>query len=157
MTYGSKRFSTIVLSAGGSLVMLLSGCAQPADRSGPTPASGGNHMSTEASTVYATLHPAARRYVDAVNHDDLDGIVAAFQPDATIVDVGRKITGADAIRTWARNEVIGGRLTLLDNTPRRDGTRMLVTFAPSKVSGFHAYYDFSFRDDRISAADLRYA
>ncbi|MEU4723561.1 nuclear transport factor 2 family protein [Nonomuraea dietziae] len=115
---------------------------------------------TQAATTAQAptdLDPAARRYVDAVAAEDLDALVASFTPDAVIVDVGREIRGHDAIRHWADTEVIGGRLTVLGNTPRKGGTTMLVTFAPGATGGFRASYSFDISGGLITRATLQYA
>ncbi|TQF04889.1 nuclear transport factor 2 family protein [Kitasatospora acidiphila] len=103
------------------------------------------------------LPPAARAYVDAVAAKNLDGLVAAFAPDGVVVDVGRQIRGRDAIRQWAGNEVIGGRLTVLRATARPGGTTMLVVFAPGGSGGFRADYAFDLSGGLISRAELTYA
>jgi ketosteroid isomerase-like protein len=102
--------------------------------------------------------PAARAYVDAVNRQDLDGLVDAFHPDARIVDVSRTIAGREAIRSWARAEVIGGSLSVVRIVERRpDGQKLLVRWAPAGSSGWLAHYDFTVTANRISLADLQYA
>jgi hypothetical protein len=102
--------------------------------------------------------PAAQAYVDAVGRRDLEGLVTAFHADGRIVDVSRTIAGHDAIRTWARNEVIGGTLRVLEVVERRaDGQKLLVHWAPAGSDGWRAHYDFTVHDGRISVANLQYA
>ncbi|WP_101783612.1 nuclear transport factor 2 family protein [Nonomuraea indica] len=103
------------------------------------------------------VEPTARRYVDAVAAKDLDALVAVFAPDALIVDVTREIRGHDAIRHWAETEVIGGRLTVLGETPRPGGTTLLVRFQPGGVGGFRASYSFDIAGGLITRAELQYA
>ncbi|MFJ3713290.1 MULTISPECIES: nuclear transport factor 2 family protein [unclassified Streptomyces] len=103
------------------------------------------------------LEPAVRGYVDAVDSRDVNALVAVFAPQATVNDTGRSFHGRAAIRDWARDEVIGGRLTVLKNTPKTNGTTLLVRFAPQGVGGFEADYEFDLRDGRIARLDLRYA
>ncbi|NUS74109.1 MAG: nuclear transport factor 2 family protein [Corynebacteriales bacterium] len=144
----------LIVAAGVGLLLvggLLAGVAFRPDEgdksSGPSP----------NPETLVSLPPAAQRYVDAVAADDLDGLVAAFAPDALIVDVGREIRGHDAIRHWADTEVIGGRLTVLNNEPDERGTTMLVRFAPSGTGGFEARYVFYIENDHIVRAELTYA
>ncbi|MFF5212105.1 nuclear transport factor 2 family protein [Streptosporangium sp. NPDC000396] len=142
-----------------------SGCAgtEKAPDAGAAPAGGAssaapaNPPSAKQGDALATLDPAVKQYVDAVNSKDLDKVVSAFHADGVVSDVGREIKGADAIRAWVDNEVIGGRLDVLENTPREGGNRVLVQFAPGGSGGFRAYYDFQIRDGRIARADLTYA
>jgi hypothetical protein len=102
--------------------------------------------------------PAVRAYVDAVGRRDLDGLVNSFHADGRIVDVSRTISGQEAIRTWARNEVIGGTLEVLEVVEQRaDGQKLLVRFAPAGSDGWRAHYDFTIRSNRISEANLQYA
>ncbi|MEU6767667.1 nuclear transport factor 2 family protein [Streptomyces sp. NPDC046853] len=103
------------------------------------------------------VDPAAQAYVDAVADEDLDGLVNAFHSDAQLTDVGRKFNGHDEIRDWADDEVIGGKLTVLKNTPQSNGTTLLVRFAPGGTGGFEANYEFQVRDGRIAKLNLQYA
>lgn len=81
----------------------------------------------------------------------------SFAEDAVIVDVSRQIRGQDAIRTWADNEVIGGKLQVIKADPTPRGVKALVQWAPSGTGGFRANYTFEIADDRIARADLQYA
>jgi hypothetical protein len=83
--------------------------------------------------------------------------VAAFAPDGQVTDVTRQIRGRDAIRTWARNEVIGGRLQVLSVTPVPGGQDLLVHWAPRGPSGWRAHYRFTTTATTITHADLQYA
>lgn len=122
----------------------------------PTTVRGGA-TAAPAADLPAGIDPAARCYVEAVNAQDLDRLVSCFAPDAVIIDVNRRIAGADAIRAWAGNEVIGGNLRVLEDNPRPGGTRLLVHWAPRGSSGWRAWYSFDSRDGRIVQADLQYA
>lgn len=104
----------------------------------------------------------AQCYFSAVAETDLESLTQCFQPDAVIIDVSRKISGIEAIRTWADNEVMGGRyevLSTVSQTP--DRIKLLIRFIPpgygSSASGFKAYYTFDFKDGKIIRMDLQYA
>jgi ketosteroid isomerase-like protein len=58
------------------------------------------------------LPPVVAGYLAAVNAFDVDGMVAAFAPDAYVNDARREITGADAIRRWAAQEMVGDHVTM---------------------------------------------
>ena len=60
----------------------------------------------------ASLPPAVASYLKAVNAHDLDGMVAAFAPDAYVNDARREITGIDAIRRWVEKEMVGDHVTM---------------------------------------------
>jgi hypothetical protein len=145
------------------VVAVLVGCSAPSSTttsSGPssTTTSSPSQASSPTQTPPADVLAAAQAYVDAIARGDLDGLVNAFHPDGRIVDVSRTIAGHDAIRTWARNEVIGGSLQVLDIVERRpDGQKLLVRWAPAGADGWLAHYDFTSRGNRISVADLQYA
>nr|WP_275983984.1 nuclear transport factor 2 family protein [Paenibacillus hamazuiensis] len=96
-------------------------------------------------------------YVEAVNSNDLDALVESFAENAVIVDVSRHITGQTAIREWAKNEVMGGKLEVLESTPAAHGVKLLVHWAPRGSDGWKAYYTFEFKDGKIVHADLQYA
>ncbi|MFG1819531.1 nuclear transport factor 2 family protein [Kribbella sp. NPDC049174] len=141
----------------GALAILLVACGQDSSTSSAPPAAGAPTTSASA-TPPADVLPAAQAYVDAVARRDLEGLVNAFHPDGRIVDVSRTIAGHDAIRTWARNEVIGGTLQVLKIVERRpDGQKLLVHWAPAGSDGWRAHYDFTVRGERVSVAELQYA
>ncbi|MEU0403233.1 MBL fold metallo-hydrolase [Streptomyces sp. NPDC006197] len=105
-----------------------------------------------------TLLPQVNAYVNAVNGGDLDALAGAFAADAEVVDVGRRIQGRAAIRAWAGNEVIGGRLTVLRIAENRPGhQRLLVRFSPGGTGGFTAFYAFTVEGPSITEAELAYA
>jgi hypothetical protein len=60
----------------------------------------------------SSLPPVVAGYLAAVNAFDLDGMVAAFAPDAYVNDARREISGIDAIRRWAEKEMVGDRVTM---------------------------------------------
>ncbi|MDP9474955.1 MAG: protein kinase, partial [Actinomycetota bacterium] len=105
----------------------------------------------------ASVDIAASCYVHAVNAEDLNALVGCFSPEGVVVDLSDRIEGQDAIRRWADNMVMGGRLEVLESEPRTGGVRLLVHWAPEGSSGWRAYYTFEARDGRIVAADLQYA
>ena len=59
-----------------------------------------------------SLPPVVADYLAAVNAFNLDGVVAAFAPDAYVNDARREISGIDAIRRWAEKEMIGDQVTM---------------------------------------------
>ncbi|WP_413751782.1 nuclear transport factor 2 family protein [Streptomyces sp. R-74717] len=152
--------------------LLLAGCSEGSEQADSPPGTTQQAVrpdSTKGTTEQApddtvnedrkdtAVAPAAQAYVDAVADKDLEALVYAFHFDAQLIDVDRKFTGHDAIRDWARNEVIGGKLTVLKNTPKSNGTTLLVRFAPGGTGGFEANYEFDVRDGRIARLNLQYA
>jgi hypothetical protein len=59
-----------------------------------------------------SLPPVVAEYLAAVNAFDLDGMVAAFAPDAYVNDARREINGTGAIRRWAEKEMVGDHVTM---------------------------------------------
>ena len=59
-----------------------------------------------------SLPPVVAGYLAAVNTFDLDGMIAAFAPDAYVNDARREINGIDAIRRWAEKEMVGDHVTM---------------------------------------------
>ena len=115
-----------------------------------------------ASTAFAqtqpTLPAAAQCYFTSVEKKDLNAFAACFAPNAFIIDVSRRIAGVPAIRTWANNEVMAGKYTLLEVTPTDKGVSILLRFAPSGVGeGFRARYDIDIANGRIVSMNLQYA
>ena len=123
----------------------------------PVPSSSTATTQPEAPVDENKVSAAAQDYVDAVNAGDLDALVQSFAEDAEIVDVGRSIKGHDEIRTWADNEVIGGKLRVIEVSPMDGGQDLLVHWAPGGTGGFRAHYRFSVSGDDISHAELTYA
>jgi ketosteroid isomerase-like protein len=60
----------------------------------------------------ASLPPVVADYLAAVNAFNLDGMMAAFAPDAYVNDARREISGIDAIRRWAEKEMVGDHVTM---------------------------------------------
>jgi ketosteroid isomerase-like protein len=60
----------------------------------------------------ASLPPVVADYLAAVNAFNLDGMVAAFAPDAYVNDARREISGIDAVRRWAEKEMVGDHVTM---------------------------------------------
>ncbi|MER5999784.1 nuclear transport factor 2 family protein [Nonomuraea angiospora] len=132
--------------------------ADPDNGDAGSPSSGRGALPSAAAGGHAGVAREVRAYVDAVNARDLDALVASFASDGVVVDVTRPIRGHDAIREWARAEVIGGTLKVASIAERRsNGQKLLVHWAPAGSGGWRAHYDFTVADGRIVRADLQYA
>ena len=59
-----------------------------------------------------SLPPVVADYLAAVNAFNLDGMMAAFAPDAYVNDARREISGIDAVRRWAEKEMVGDHVTM---------------------------------------------
>jgi len=111
-----------------------------------------------ARTRTQPLPAALQAYFDGVASGDLDEAVSGFAVDSVIIDVDRSIEGAQAIREWAADEVLGGVYDILEVTERPGGVRVLLTFRPKGwKTGFRARYDVDVQGDVIVRMDLQYA
>ena len=167
----TTRYGRLPVAAVAALLCVaVSGCGSaasspaltspPSTSASSTPASSAvGTAETSSSTAPATgMLPGAQAYVDAVNRGDLDALVNAFAPQGEVVDVTRRIRGRDAIRTWARNEVIGGSLRVEGVTPAGPGAqRLRVHWSPAGSSGWAADYTFTGDGNQVAVADLQYA
>jgi len=148
--------TTVVGIAAIAVGLLITACGSPAPRATAPP--GQQPAASVSAAPPLGVLPAAQAYINAVNTTNLDALVAAFAPDGEVVDVNRRISGPDAIRRWADNEVIGGALRVDDVTALDPNTqRLRVHWAPSGSAGWAADYTFTTRGDKILVADLQYA
>ena len=128
-----------------ALVTAAGGCT---DR-GPSTTPVGVRSATPTPDPLLTVHPAARCYIDAINDRDLDALVACFAPGAVVVDNTRRIAGPDHIRRWAKDTIIGGRLTVRKDRPYAGGAAILLHWAPRGAGGWLVWCRFEFRDDQL--------
>ncbi|BDP43827.1 hypothetical protein DAETH_37960 (plasmid) [Deinococcus aetherius] len=109
------------------------------------------------SSARVSVPAPVQCYVNAVNRNNLNALVSCFASGGVVIDVSRQIRGQEAIRTWARNEVMGGTLRVLSATPRPNGVRLLVHWAPRGSQGWRAAYTFTYWNGKLTRADLQYA
>jgi hypothetical protein len=122
-----------------------------------SPPSQGASTSTQAAKL--TLPASVRCFRNAVNNAALNALLNCFAPRGVVIDVSRRFAGKAAIRTWARNEFIGGRLTIIRRVARPrnpNGLTLLVRFAPSGSGGFLAHYRFVTRNGKLVLVDMQY-
>jgi hypothetical protein len=111
---------------------------------------------TLPNKVITELPPVVAEHIDAVNAFDTDRIVNTFAVDAYINDNHREIWGADAIRKFIDNEILGDHVTMqvrqiIDNygdiivRARWDGTYDKTNLPDELIVTSY----FSIRDDKI--------
>lgn len=145
-----KLINTIVITA----IVAFCSCS----KENVQPASTNNVTQASSDSLLALKPQEARNYIDAININSLDNLVASFASNGTVVDVSRNITGSAAIRTWANKEVMGGSLRVLEINQQTNGyVRLLVHWAPRGSSGWRAWYSFTYANGRFTIADLQYA
>ncbi len=104
------------------------------------------------------LPVAAACYFDTIAAKNLGKFAACFDTNAVIIDVTREIRGRDAIKTWAKNEVVGGRYTILEVKEIKNEASILLRFSPNGVGeGFRARYVVTWKNNKIIKMDLQYA
>ena len=151
-----NSFLALLLTASIGLTACQPEAVEPLSTTGTT--NRPTQSAAEDASVVRDVPAEVMAYVNAVNQNNLDSLALSFAETATIVDVSRRIVGREAIRTWARNEVMGGTLRVVEINARETGRiRVLVHWAPRGSAGWRAWYTFTYRDGRLSEADLQYA
>ncbi len=99
---------------------------------------------------------AVQRMIDATNSGDHDAFVAAFAPDAALVDWGKVFDGSDAIASWDESDNIGRGAHFAVANTEREGDTWIVSLDVTG-GGFNGRSDFHFElaDDRIARMEIR--
>ncbi|WP_294181084.1 nuclear transport factor 2 family protein [uncultured Schumannella sp.] len=97
------------------------------------------------------LPAPVQRLIDATNAGDSAGFLAAFAPDAVLVDWGKEFRGAEAIADWNESDNIGRESRLRVLGVERDDEAHLVRIAVSG-KGFNgeSFFRFTVADGLIS-------
>ena len=86
--------------------------------------------------------PLVRRAIEAINQGDLDGFLALFAPDATVVDEAT-YRGREAIRAWAQRETFHVQVHFhVEREKNEEGT--IVEGSVQSVGGYSGPATFSF-------------
>ena len=111
---------------------------------------------TGTSHAQSDLPGAIECYRDATNAKDIDRYMACFTPNAVMIDVGRTINDADAIRSWAAREVIphGERFAHRAILERTAGYAKTEVKWLSWVVHYFYWWD---EQERITKMSLQYA
>jgi hypothetical protein len=112
---------------------------------------------TPTPDILSMIDPAARCYIEAINGRDLDKLVNCFAVSGTVVDINQEITGSIAIRQWAQNHVIGGRIKAIKGQPYDGGVIVLVHWAPRTSAGWLVWYRFEFTEGRLTLVNRQNA
>ena len=83
------------------------------------------------------LEPPIQPMLDATNRGDRDALLAAFEPDAVLVDWGRTFTGKKAIARWNDDENMGTHNVIAVNGVERsaDGVAVSVSVSGTGYTG----------------------
>jgi hypothetical protein len=114
---------------------------------------------TSTQTTNQSLPAPVRCFRNAVNRAALAALLNCFAGRGVVIGVNRRFVGKAAIRTWARNEFSGGRLTIIRRVARPrnpNGLTLLVRFAPGGSGGFLAHYRFVTRNGKLVLVDMQY-
>jgi uncharacterized protein (TIGR02246 family) len=98
---------------------------------------------------------AVQRMIDATNAGDHDAFVAAFTPDAVLVDWGKVFEGRDGVASWDESDNIGRKSHFEVARVGRDGDDWIVTLDVTG-GGFNGTSDFRFElaDDLIARMEI---
>lgn len=89
------------------------------------------------------LPEAVQRLIDATNAGDHDAFVAAFTPDAVLVDWGKEFHGAEGVSSWDLSDNTGRRSRFDVAAVDQEGDDWIVTLDVSG-GGFNGTSDFRF-------------
>jgi hypothetical protein len=81
--------------------------------------------------------------IDATNAGDHEGFVAAFTPDAVLVDWGKAFEGAAGVAAWDESDNIGRGSRFHVAAVSREGETWVLTLEVSG-GGFNGTSDFRF-------------
>ena len=101
------------------------------------------------------LPPAVQRMIDATNDGDSAAFVAAFAPDALLIDWGKEFAAAEGIAAWNESDNIGRKAHFEVAAVEQDGDDWVVTLDVTG-GGFNGTSDFRFTivDDRIQRMEI---
>lgn len=99
---------------------------------------------------------AVQRMIDATNAGDHDGFVAAFAPDAVLVDWGTAFEGAEGIAAWDESDNIGRGSHFEIADVDQEGDVWIVTLDVTG-GGFNGTSGFRFElaDDLITRMEIQ--
>jgi hypothetical protein len=96
-------------------------------------------------------------YFEAVAAHDSEALADCFADDGVVLDVGRTVSGRDAIKMWAEREVLGGSYNIIDIGERDSIVSVLLIFTPQDEEAFYARYEFEIKNHKIAYSNLHYA
>lgn len=98
---------------------------------------------------------AVQRMIDATNAGDHDAFVAAFTPDAVLVDWGKVFEGRDGVASWDESDNIGRRSHFEVAASEQEGDVWVVRLDVTG-GGFNGTSDFRFElsDDLIARMEI---
>ena len=98
------------------------------------------------------LPESLARYFAAQNDHDVEGMVAAFAPDAEVRDEGRAYVGREAIGEWKRETSAKYGITVRPLRAKRDSDALTATVRVSgNFPGSPAELTYDFLLDRSDA------
>lgn len=99
---------------------------------------------------------AVQRMIDATNAGDHEAFVAAFAPDAVLVDWGKEFEGREGIASWDSSDNIGRQAHFEIVESVAEGDVWIVTLAVTG-GGFNGEsgFRFEFADDLISRLEIQ--
>ncbi|WP_207458184.1 nuclear transport factor 2 family protein [Azospirillum sp. SYSU D00513] len=103
------------------------------------------------------LPPPIAAYVEANARLDADGMLAAFAPDAAVIDDGRRYGGRTELKGWIRTATLGNRAVFSPDAWREEDGRIVVdglTAGAFRGSPIRFTFRFTLADGAIAALEV---
>lgn len=109
-----------------------------------------------SSALAQPLPPVIDCYQNATQSEDISNYMSCFSDDAIMIDVSRTITGNDAIKRWAENEVIPYGKTFSHRKILEQDSNYAKTEVKwsSWIAHYHYWWD---ENNKITRMSLQYA
>ncbi|HYG88026.1 MAG TPA: nuclear transport factor 2 family protein [Azospirillum sp.] len=103
------------------------------------------------------LPPAIAAYVEANARFDAEGMLAAFAPDAVVLDNGGRHEGREELRAWIQTATLDNRAVFSPDAWREENSRIVVDgLAAGDFNGSPIRFTFRFqlKDEAIVALEI---
>jgi ketosteroid isomerase-like protein len=103
----------------------------------------------------AQIDGPVREMIEATNAEDRDRLLAAFAPDAVLVDFGRRFVGREEIGGWSDLENIGthNRITATNISPSSEEVEVEIEVTGDGYNGT-GLLSFALDGDQITTLQI---
>lgn len=103
----------------------------------------------------ARLPAPAQRVIDATNSGDREAFLAAFAPDAVLVDWGKEFVGRDAIAGWDETDNIGRSSRIrVSSVEEEDGTWLAGVEVSGQGFNGTGFFRFTITGDSVRRMEI---